>query len=84
MREFWKFFCLQFLVYGVFCWNARAIATGRLGHLFVSDLIYAFLGFTMVKLIVDAKTTAAKWGYTLGGAFGSVLSVWITKQLWGG
>lgn len=82
--EFLKFFFLQFLVYGVFCWNSRAIATGRLGHLFVSDLIYAFMAFTLVKMIVEARTWQAKLGYTLGGAFGSVLSVWVTKQLWGG
>lgn len=84
MKAFAKFFGLQFVVYGVFCWNARAIATGRLGHLFVSDLIYAYMAFTIVKMIADSKTWGEKLGYTLGGAFGSVLSVWLTKHFWGG
>lgn len=82
-RTFVLFFSIQFLSYGIVTWNFRAIAQARYLHLFVSDLGCAYLGYTLLKKIQSTESWVAKAGYVLGGACGSVLSTFITKQIFG-
>lgn len=83
MRTFLKFFCIQFLSYAIFCWNARAIAQARLGNIAVSDLTYAWVQFHLIQEVSKAKGQSAKVGYIFGGVTGSLASVIATKYLWG-
>lgn len=83
VRQFTAFFLIQGLCYAVTTWNYRATAQALYGHIFVSDMGCAFLGFTLIKKVADTKSKAACAGYVLGGAFGSVLSAWLTKLVFG-
>jgi hypothetical protein len=82
-RDFWFFFGVQFLSYAIICWNWRAIAQGRYASIFVSDMIFAGVNFLLIKRVSEAKSKAALAGYVLGGACGSLVSVWITRKLYG-
>lgn len=83
MKIFLKFFAIQFLVYAIYCWNSRAMAMGRLFDLAASDLVYAGLQFHVIQEVAKAAGHAARWGYILGGVAGSLVSVVITKHVWG-
>lgn len=83
IREFLFFFGVQALSYGAITWNYRSTAQARFSHMFVSDMLCAFLGFTLIKRIADTKSRVALAGYVLGGASGSVLSAWATTLVFG-
>lgn len=82
-RQFLFFFAVQFLNYAMLCWNYRSVAQARFGNIFVSDLACAAISFTLIKKVANTDSRAAMAGYILGGAFGSVVSVWITKMVYG-
>ena len=82
-RTFLFFFAVQFVSYGMLCWNYRSIAQARFANIFASDLCCAALGFTLIKKIANTESRVAMAGYVLGGAIGSVCSVWVTKQVYG-
>ena len=82
-KQFLLFFAVQFLNYGLLCWNYRAIAQARYGNIFASDLCCAAITFSLIKKVAKTESKAAWIGYVLGGAFGSIASVWITKHLYG-
>lgn len=83
VRTFCFFFSVQFLNYGLLCWNYRAVSQARYGSIFASDLMCAAVSFTLIKRVTEAKSIAAMAGYVLGGACGSLLSVWITRTVYG-
>lgn len=76
-----KLFVAQFLTYGVFTWNARAIAHMAYRQAFLSDLLFGFLTYETIKLIGEGKTKVERVGYALGGACGSLVSMWVTHGL---
>jgi hypothetical protein len=82
-RTFLFFFAVQALNYALLCWNYRAVAQARLGNVFVSDLACAAISFTLIKRVAKAESRAAMAGYVLGGAVGSVVSVYATKGFFG-
>jgi hypothetical protein len=82
-RTFLFFFAVQFLYYALVCWNVRVIAQARPGGIFISDLCIAAIAFTLIKKVANTDSRVAMAGYVLGGAIGSVISVWITKQVYG-
>ena len=85
LREFALFFGIQFLFYGLLCWNYRAIAQARYASVGLSDLCCAATSFTLIKMIADPDKKS-KWafsGYVLGGACGSLFSVWMSKGVFG-
>ena len=82
-RTFLFFFAVQFLNYAILCWNYRAVAQARYGNVFASDLMCAAISFTLIKRVAKTDSRAALAGYVLGGAVGSVVSVWITKGVFG-
>lgn len=84
MTTFLKFFLIQCLNYGILCWNFRAVAQARYVHIGLSDLCCAAISFTLIKRVAQTDSRAAMAGYIVGGAVGSVVSVWITKTVWGG
>jgi hypothetical protein len=82
-KQFVAFFLIQALSYGVVCWNFRAVAQARYGSIGVSDMLCAAISWTLIKRIGEAKSHWAQAGFILGGACGSLLSVWITKRVFG-
>ena len=82
-REFLYFFFVQFLSYGALCWNYRAIAQARMAHIVASDICCAAVTFSLIKHVAAAKSRWAGVGYVLGGVAGSVVSVWLTRDLFG-
>ncbi len=83
VRQFSLYFAIQCLSYGVFCWNLRVVAQARYLSIFASDLCFAAISFTLIRKVAEAKSGWAQVGYILGGACGSLVSVWITRRLYG-
>lgn len=79
-RTFFLFFGIQFVNYGIICWNVRSIAGAQYLNLFISDLLCAIMSFKIIKKVANVESNTALAGYALGGAFGSLLSTWITKR----
>ncbi len=83
MKDLLSFFLLQFLYYFVITWNLRVIAQAHYVSIAISDMGVAAVNFTLVKKVASAETHWARIGYILGGACGSLLATWITKQFYG-
>lgn len=83
LQEFRLFFVVQFVSYAFITWNFRAIAQAQYVHVLFSDLVIAALNFKLIKKIAEAHSNVALAGYTIGGAAGSLASVWVTKQVLG-
>ena len=73
----------QFVSYVIICWNMRAIAKGWIGQAVVSDVIFAAINFKLFKRVAAAQTDLAWFGYVVGGAAGSAVSIYLTKRIWG-
>jgi len=83
IKTFFLFFVVQFLYYGVLCWNYRAVAQANLLHVAISDGFAALIGFTLIKKVSAATSRAAMAGYVLGGMLGSVVSVMASVWIFG-
>ena len=81
IRHFAVLFLSQFLVYGIITWTCRSIAYGYVGQVFTSDLACGAITFTVIKNISKSESSTDIIGYVLGGACGSVVSMWITSWL---
>ena len=67
--------------------NFRALAKGFYFWTAVTDMTLVFQGMIITKLMIeDAKSRdwLAIVSFTLGGACGSLLSIFVTKHLFGG
>jgi hypothetical protein len=73
----------QLGIYFLFSVNARALAQGRIGWTFFSDLVYAFVAYHLIRWVADNKNHWGQVGYVLGGAWGSVFAILLTKKLFG-
>ncbi len=82
-KTFLLFFSIQFLSYAMLCWNYRSVAQARYGGIFFSDLACAAISFNLIKKVANTNSRVAMAGYVLGGAFGSIVSVWVTKSVFG-
>jgi len=80
---FFEFFFMQMLAYGLATWNFRALAFANYLHTGVSDTAIAALNFLVIKKVGEAKDRSAFLGYVIGGPIGSLLSIYITKILFG-
>ena len=73
----------QLLTYFLFSVNARALAQGRMAWTFISDLVYACVGYYVIKNVAKNENRWGQFGFVLGGAWGSVLAIALTKRLFG-
>jgi|SRR5208282_1710649 len=67
--------------------NFRALARGLYVWTAVTDGLCVLQGMIMTKLMIEDAKMRDWWsitGFTLGGMCGSVLSIFVTKHLWGG
>jgi hypothetical protein len=80
-------FILEVITFFILCANFRAVALGLYFWTAVTDMIIVFNGMLVTKMLFDDEKSR-DWvsiaGYTLGGATGSVISIYVTKHLFGG
>jgi hypothetical protein len=81
MRDFLRFFAIQFVNYGVLCWNYRAVAGVHYAHIAASDVAAAALGFTIIRHVAKTDTKGAMLGYVAGGVCGSLVFTWLTTKV---
>jgi hypothetical protein len=84
--QFAFFFCTQFLNYSLLVANGRAYTQGLYLWTWVTDSLLAGQSFIVAVLMINRKEGRSVWagvGYTLGGPIGSLLSIYITKKLYG-
>jgi hypothetical protein len=80
------FFATQFVSYFLFVANTRAFTQGSYAWTWLTDTMLAGQAFAISKLMIDNKDARGLWagiGYTLGGPMGSILSIFVTKHLYG-
>lgn len=86
MKTFAFWFAAEFVLYALIVANGRAFNQALYGATVASDMmISAFNFWFAVKFIEgkDNRTWPALTGCVLGGGMGSVVSIYITKVLYG-
>ena len=86
LKLFALFFVAEALSFFVICANMRAVAQGHYFWTSVTDTLFSAQSFLLAKLMIDntkARGWAAGLGTTLGGTTGSLLSIFVTKHLYG-
>lgn len=86
LGQFLLMFITEMICFFVIVANTRAYTQGNYFWTAVTDTIFSAQGFVMGKLMMDNKEARSWWsglGCTLGGTVGSLLSIWVTKHLFG-
>lgn len=83
IKSFFLLAACQLLSYFVFSVNARALAQGRIWWTFFTDLVYALISYTIIRKVSRNESPMGQLGYVMGGAWGSVLAILLTKKLFG-
>lgn len=82
MQEFTTFFVVQLLYYLLIVVNMRATAAGNYGVLAGSDFLVATVSFFVVKRIASREHGLIAWaGYASGSVCGSLVGLWLARQL---
>lgn len=84
--QFWFFFMTQCISYFMIVANTRAFTQGYYVWTAVTDTFIAGQNFIMIKAISKQEDDRNLWaglGYTIGGMVGSLLSIWVTKHIYG-
>lgn len=79
-------FVTELISFFIIVANTRAFTQGNYVWTAITDTIFSAQGFVMFKLMADNKEARTWWaglGCTLGGTCGSLLSIWVTKRLYG-
>jgi hypothetical protein len=78
-------FFLQLINYTLLVVNYRAVAQAHYFWSAVSDFVIASFSFFVIKKIATSDNTFHGWlGYALGGLFGSILGIWLSKIMLAG
>jgi len=83
VRTFFTMAAVQLFIYFLYSVNARALAQGRTQWTFWSDLVYATVSYYIIRFVAENKNRWGQAGYVLGGAWGSVLAIHLTRWLFG-
>jgi len=73
-------------MYFVICANFRAVAIGLKCATAGTDVLITMQAFISRKLCIDKEDARTWWvgaGETFGGGFGSILSIVLTKKVFG-
>ena len=75
-------FLVQLVQYCIFCISCIVMNRGQYAATFVTDMFYGLNAFFIVKKIASSDNVLGieAAAYTVGGATGSVLAIWITKH----
>jgi hypothetical protein len=81
--QFSFFFLMELTSFFVIVFNMRAVAAGLKVATVLSDMVFSAQNFYVIKRVADCDTKAAFFGYTIGGAAGSLVSLYATRWLFG-
>lgn len=85
LGRFWLFFASEAISFFFVAANFRAVALGFYFWTALTDMFLVFQGMIITRMMFDDERTR-DWvsiaGFTFGGAFGSVLSIYVTKVIW--
>lgn len=85
IKNFLTLFGLQMWNYSVCTISWRSVAQANYVHSVMIDMVYGAAAFFIIKKVAnqDDKSYWGFAGYTLGGGIGTVVGIWISKQLLG-
>lgn len=75
MKRSVQLFFLEFVGYFIVTLNMKSVADVNYLMTFVTDVMIALIGFTSVRMIVEATTTREKIAYILGAALGAQVAL---------
>lgn len=78
-----KLFTIMFIQYFLVVANTRAYAQGHYAWTAVTDLVFAWLNFTLIQQVAKSNSTKDRVAYTLGGTTGALVAIWVTKIVYG-
>lgn len=81
MRAGFELFLIQFVNYLIITLNYRAIATLNYPITFLTDIGCATLTFLSIKRVAHASSRLEQILYTLGGACGALLALWLSAHV---
>lgn len=84
--RFTLFFLSEVVAFFIVCANFRAVAQGLYFWTAITDMFLVFQGMMLTKLMIDdekSRDWVSITAFTLGGATGSVISIWVTKHVFG-
>lgn len=85
LARFGLFFASEAVSFFFIAANFRAVALGLYFWTGITDMLLVFQGMMITRLMFDDERSR-DWlsiaAFTLGGACGSVLSIYVTKHLW--
>jgi hypothetical protein len=78
-RAAWRLFLYTWANIFIISYSIRALAEDDFLGVFVTDMIYGVLGFTLFKQMQQSETKLEMFGYTVGVALGSQTAMHIYK-----
>lgn len=75
MKRALQLFLLEFVGFFIVTINMKSVADVNYLLTFITDVLIALIGFTSVRMIVEATTTREKIAYVLGGACGAQIAL---------
>jgi hypothetical protein len=84
--QFLFFGATELFTFFVITANFRAIAIGSYWWAGVTDYATVIVNFSVGKLMMDDSKNRSWWvglGFATGGTIGTLLSIWVTKHLYG-
>ena len=82
VTSFATFFVMQAVAYLVLVTNLRAIGALQYTQAVSTEMLYLIIQWTMLKKVVGSTSRWEQAGYILGGAVGTLASMWLTRS-WG-
>jgi hypothetical protein len=83
--RFALFFAAELFSFFFIASNFRALAKGLYFWTAITDMTLVFQGMFVTKMMIEdekSRNWVSITAFTLGGACGSLLSIWVTKHLW--
>lgn len=86
LGQFGFFFVAEMICFFIIVANMRAVALANYLGAAATDLLFGLQAWGMMKLTVEnseARTFAGGLGTTLGGVCGTLISIYVTKHIFG-
>lgn len=78
-KAFASFAVVQFIAFLVLVTNLRAVSTLQYWQAAVTEMLYLGIQWTVLKRIASSESRWAQAGYMVGGAAGTLASMWLTR-----
>lgn len=86
LGQFSLMFIAELISFFIVVANTRAYTKGLYTWTAVTDMLFSLQTFVMAKLMIDDANGRSWWagaGFTLGGACGSLLAIFVTSHYLG-